>query len=369
MVENVFILAGGSGTRLWPASSLKNPKQFLKVKDGKSLLLLTMERALSLSSNVRVFIITLKDQMDGVIAECTKLESGSDRILVLPEPVPRNTAPALAACASYLIEESRGGERVLVLPADHLIEPFDSFQADVEEAGKLADKGYLVTFGIKPAYPATGYGYIEAGDKELSGFKVSSFKEKPNEATAKEFIEKGNYFWNSGMFVFEFNRFWEELEIGSPSIAKTFSGIGKGQTTKSKGGVTVIMDNLRTASVYEKSPKDSIDYAVMEKCAKTAVVPASFEWNDIGSWDEMASLPPSSKDAMPRVSSFPSVSTFTVESNNNYVLSDIPVALCGVDDLMVIQKNGSLLICKKGKGQLVKDAVELIKDQKRSDFL
>lgn len=365
MVENVFILAGGSGTRLWPASNQKNPKQFLEVKDGKSLLLLTMERALGLSTDVRVFIITLKDQMEGVIAECAKLKSDLERIFILPEPVARNTAPALAACASYLIEEGRGRERVLVLPADHLIEPFDNFKADVEKAGKLADKGYLVTFGIKPAYPSTGYGYIEAGEKQLNGFRVSSFKEKPNESTAEEFINKGNYFWNSGMFVFEFNRFWEELETGSPSIAKTFGRIGKGQTAKSKGGVTVIMDNLRTASVYEKSPKDSIDYAVMEKCSRTAVVPASFKWNDIGSWDEMAELPPtpSRKDARP------CVSTFTVESNNNYVLSDIPVVLCGVDDLMVIQKNGSLLICKKGKGQLVKDAVELIKDQKRYDLL
>ncbi len=365
MVENVFILAGGSGTRLWPASNLKTPKQFLEVQDGKSLLLLTMERALRLSTDVRVFIITLKDQMEGVIAECAKLESGSDRILILPEPVPRNTAPALAACSSYLIEKGRGGERVLVLPADHLIEPFENFQSDVEEAGKLADMGYLVTFGIKPAYPATGYGYIEAGNKELNGFRVSSFKEKPNETTAEEFIEKGNYFWNSGMFVFEFNRFWEELEKGSPSIAKTFDRIGKEQTARQEGEVTVIMDNPGTASVYEKSPKDSIDYAVMEKCTKTAVVPVSFKWNDIGSWDEMAELPPtpSRKDARP------SVSTFTVESNNNYVLSDIPVALCGVDDLMVIQKNGSLLICKKGRGQLVKDAVELIKNQYRSDLL
>ncbi len=363
MVENVFILAGGSGTRLWPASNLQNPKQFLEVKDGKSLLLLTMERALRLSGSGRVFIITLKDQIESVIAECSKLESGMDRVLVLPEPVPRNTAPALAACASYLIEEGRGRERVLVLPADHLIEPFESFRSNVEEAGKLAEKGYLVTFGIKPAWPATGYGYIEAGIKELNGFKVSAFKEKPNEITAEEFIKKGNYFWNSGMFVFEFNRFWEELEKGAPDIANIFSGIGKNQTPGLEGGITVIMDNPGTAAVYEKSPRDSIDYAVMEKCAKTAVVPASFKWNDIGSWDEMASLPISRKDARP------CVSTFTVESNNNYVFSDIPVALCGVDDLMVIQKNGSLLICKKGKGQLVKDAVELIKTENRSDLL
>ena len=363
MVENVFILAGGSGTRLWPASNKKNPKQFLEVKDGKSLILLTIERALLLSKNVQVFIITLKDQMEGIISQCKKLESGLDRVHILPEPVARNTAPAIAACAGYLLGQGRSMEKVLVLPADHLIEPFNSFRNDVEEAGKLADKDYLVTFGIEPAYPATGYGYIETGGKELNGYKVSSFKEKPDEKTAKDFLKKGNYFWNSGMFVFKINRFWEELSLGAPGIADVFSGIGNNQTRNYIDGVSIIMDNERTSEVYKKSPKDSIDYAVMEKCSKSALVPASFAWNDIGSWDEMASLPPDRKDAKH------CVSTFAIESNNNFILSDIPVALCGVENLMVIQKNGSLLICKKGQGQLVKDAVELIKNQNHTDLL
>jgi len=359
MVENVFILAGGSGTRLWPASNKKNPKQFLEAKDGKSLILLTIERALLLSPDVKVFIITLKDQMDGIITECNKLQDGLERIHVLPEPAARNTAPAIAACTSYLIEQKRSDEKVLVLPADHLIEPFNKFRDDVEEAGRLADKDYLVTFGIKPDYPSTGYGYIETGAKELNGFKVSSFKEKPNESTAEEFIEKGNYFWNSGMFVFKLDRFWEELAKGSPGIAEMFSEIGKDQTSIITNGVTVIMDNDTTAAMYSKSPKDSIDYGVMEKCKKSAVIPASFTWNDIGSWDEMSELDNSTDSSR----------IFNIESTNNYIDSDIPVALCGVGDLMVVQKNGSLLICKKGKGQLVKEVVELIKAQNKTDLL
>lgn len=358
MVENVFILAGGSGTRLWPASNLKNPKQFLEVKEGKSLILLTIERALLLSENVQIFIITLKDQMDGIIRQCNKLKSGRERVYILPEPAARNTAPAIAACASYLIEQGRSAQKVLVLPADHLIEPFESFRSDVEEAGKLADKGYLVTFGIEPDYPATGYGYIEAGEKELRGFKVNSFKEKPYEKTAKDFLEKGNYFWNSGMFVFTLDQFWEELSAGSPAIADVFYGIGREQTLYKKDGISIIMDNDNTKAVYKNSPKDSIDYAVMEKCSKSALVPASFTWNDIGSWDEMASLPVKKNDYV-----------YNIDSSNNFVASDIPVALCGVDNLMVIQKNGSLLICKKGKGQLVKNAVEQIKSKKHTDLL
>ena len=362
MVENVLILAGGSGTRLWPASNRKNPKQFLEVKDGKSLILLTIERALLLSVNVQVFIITLKDQMDGIIKECNKLKKGRDRVSVLPEPAARNTAPAIAACTSYLIEEGRGSESVLVLPADHLIEPFNSFKSDVEKAVSLAERDYLVTFGIKPDYPATGYGYVEAGSQEPEGYRVSSFKEKPDRKRAGEFIKSGNYFWNSGMFVFSPDRYWEELSKNSPDIASVFRGIGKNQSCITEKGVKVIMDNSAVDAIYKKSPKDSIDYAVMEKCAQTAVVPATFSWNDIGSWDEMAELPEDS--------SFPEVSPlFSIESENNYILSDMPVALCGVEDLMIIQKNGSLLICKKGQGQLVKDAVELIKTKNHPNLL
>jgi len=359
MVENVFILAGGSGTRLWPASNKKNPKQFLEVKDGKSLILLTIERALLLLPDIKIFIITLKDQMEGIIDECNKLKNGRDQIYILPEPIAKNTAPAIAACASYLIEQNKEYEKVLVLPADHLIEPFDKFRDNIEEAGRLADKDYLVTFGIKPTYPSTGYGYIEAGDIELNGFKVRSFKEKPNKLTAEDFITKGNYFWNSGMFVFKFNRFWEELTKGSPNIANNFAGIGKDQTVYQMKGISVIMDNVLTEKVYKNSPKDSIDYGVMEKCSRSAIVPASFDWNDIGSWDEISELD-NPKD---------STVTFSVGSNNNFVQSDIPVALCGVEDLVVVQKNGALLICKKGKGQLVKDAVELIKMENREDLL
>lgn len=330
VVENVFILAGGSGTRLWPASNKKNPKQFLEVENGKSLILLTIERALLLSSDIKVFIITLKNQMDGIISECSKLESGRDRIYILPEPIARNTAPAIAACSRYLIEKGLGQEKTLVLPADHLIKPLSSFKNDVEKAGRLADRDYLVTFGIKPGYPSTGYGYIETGDKELDGFKVSSFKEKPNESTAEEFIEKGNYFWNSGMFVFKLDRFWEELTKGSPAIAEQFSEIGKDQLSRIKDRVTVIMESDITTSLYKKSPKDSIDYGVMEKCRRSAMVPASFDWNDIGSWDEMSELDLNSDENL-----------YTVDSGNNFVLSDLPVVLCGVEDLVVVQKNGA----------------------------
>ncbi len=350
MIDNIFILAGGSGTRLWPASVKAVPKQFLEVTDGKSLLILTVERALALEPSGKIYIITLKDQMDSVISECMKLEKGADRIVIVPEPRPKNTAPAIAVAASYLRNSGEGESRVLVMPADHLVSPVDVFRKDVEKAAVLADKGFLVTFGIVPSYPATGYGYIESGDKTGPGFTVREFREKPDRKTAEEFIRQGGFYWNSGMFVFTADSFWKELEIHSSKIAETFRDAGKGEQMSEKNGISVILDNGKTEKIYASSPSDSIDYAVMEKSGNTAVVAASFTWNDIGSWDEMADIRESSGE-----------NAFSVESRNNFVYSDIPVALCGVEDLVVVQKNGALLICRKGKGQLVKDAVEEIK--------
>ncbi len=346
MVENIFILAGGSGTRLWPASNRAMPKQFLEVQHGKSLLLLTLERALSLNVSGEIYIITVKEQMTAVINECLKLESGSEKIVVLPEPEAKNTAPALAAAAGYLRGSGRENEKVLVMPADHLITPVDQFGRDVEKADNLAGRGFLVTFGVKPLYPATGYGYIESGEKEGKGFRVHCFREKPDRKTAEKFIEQGRFYWNSGMFVFSVKTFWNELAVHSPSIAEIFSSLDGSEIPEKIRGITVVLDTPYVRELYASSPNVSIDYAIMEKSTRTAVVPAEFTWNDIGSWDEMAALyDVSDKET-----------AVSIESENNFVFSDIPVALCGVNDLIVVQKNGALLICKKGKGQLVKEA-------------
>lgn len=150
MVENVFILAGGAGTRLWPASNKSIPKQFLEIENGKSLLYLTIERALSIAPEGEIYIITLQEQMHTVIDECRKLGKSMDKIVILPEPEPRNTAPAIAAAAGYLRGIGRGSERALVMPADHLITPVEDFKRDVETADRLAKQGFLVTFGVNP---------------------------------------------------------------------------------------------------------------------------------------------------------------------------------------------------------------------------
>ena len=378
MVDHVLILAGGSGTRLWPASNSKLPKQFIPVEDGKSLLRLTIERALALGIRGDVIIITLKDQLEPILAECGKIGDGAERIKVIPEPAARNTAPAIAIAAEYLKHAAggRGEETAAVLTADHLITPLERFAADMENADALARQGNLVTFGIPPTRPETGYGYIESGEENQYGFMVASFREKPDEKTARSFLDKGNYFWNSGMFAFQIGRYLEELTAHSPDIGKLFDGIGASGVSRRSGAVEVVMEGAGVEGIYRKSPKDSIDYAVMEKSTRSAMVRATFDWNDVGSWEEMAALyaekqseaEGSAPDGLPNINGGDE-EIIAVESGDNFIYSDLPVALCGVDGLMVVVKNGAVLVAKKGAGQQVKQVVNELKERGRTDIL
>lgn len=378
MVDHVLILAGGSGTRLWPASNSKMPKQFLPVQDGKSLLQLTIERALALGIKGNVIIITLKEQLDPIIAECGKIGKGRDKIKVIPEPAARNTAPAIAIAAEYLKAQSggQGAETVVVLTADHLITPIEKFTENVRAADELARQDKLVTFGIPPTRPETGYGYIETAEELPPGLKVASFREKPDEATAKRFVDKGNYFWNSGMFAFKVERYLDELTNLTPEIGSLFSGIGSKGESRRTGEIEVVMEGSDVEKLYQASPKDSIDYAVMEKSTSSAMVKATFDWNDIGSWEEMAALYAEKEAEGEQAGAAEAGNTnggdeelIAIESAGNFVYSDRPVALCGVEDLMVVVKNGAVLIAKKGAGQQVKQVVNELKERGRQDLL
>ena len=361
MVDNVFILAGGSGTRLWPASLNEYPKQFIKVKGEKSLLDLTIERALALGIQGEIIVITLKSQMDDVIKECAPYAS-TGKVVILPEPVARNTATALTAAAWWVAATGGSSARqstALILPADHLIEEIEAFKKNTIEADQLAREGFLVTFGIPPLYPETGYGYIKRGELHSKGFKVESFMEKPDLKTAKQFVDDGNYFWNSGMFVFKIDTFLNEIEKHSPDIAASFAKLGNAPEPVVDNGCKIIMDTPEVEKVYKHSPSISIDYAVMEKTPLSAMVLAEFSWNDIGSWDQFETI----------IKNFKWAELFEVGSSNNTVFSDIPVALCGVENLIVVIKNGKALVCKKGDSQKVKELRAIIEGQERSDLL
>lgn len=357
MIDNILILAGGSGTRLWPASTSAYPKQFIKIQENLSLLQLTVKRALDLGISGKIYIITLKSQMKDVLEECAPF-LGTGKIAVVPEPQARNTAPAIGLAARYLELTGQQNSSLLILPADHIIRNTDSFRLCVERADILSRKGFLVTFGIKPLYPETGYGYIEQGEKEEPGFRIKAFREKPDAETAARFQAEGGYLWNSGMFCFRCSSYLKELEKHAPEIYRQLQSVDNPDAYECAGAETV-MDTKQAADAYAGTPSISIDYAVMEKSSEAAVVDADFDWNDIGSWDQFETLLDrnSEKDV------------FRTGSENSTVFSDIPVALCDVDDIIVVIKNGKALVCRRGSSQKVKDILAEIRENGRKDLL
>lgn len=362
MFTYVIILAGGSGTRLWPASTSARPKQFLEPGDGTSFLRRSLDRALALKPQRGVMVVTGAAQTQAVLAECRALPPGSPgrgSVRILPEPGGRNTAPAAAwALAAAEAWGGRPEDTFLLMPSDHLIEPIRAFEADAAKAEALAAAGSLVCFGIPPRYPATGYGYIEAAEPLGPGFRAAGFREKPDEASARRFLAAGNFFWNSGMYAFRSDILRRELAAYAPEVAAAFDSLIDRPREAEHGGVRIVEAWEGLEEAYSRAPSISLDYAVSEKSASVALVPASFSWEDLGSWDEMARLFPGGAGE-----------TLAVESEGCYVYSDIPVALCGVSDIMVVIRNGAALVLKKGSSQLVKDVVERLKSSGRKELL
>lgn len=320
------ILCGGSGTRLWPISRKKSPKQFFKFFGEKSLFQLTIERNIEL---VEEFIIVVnKDQVD----ICKSQIPADIKVKIIVESAARNTAPAIALAAFCAGEDVD----LIVLPSDHLIQPKGDYHQTIKQAEGFKDS--LVTFGIQPQYPETGYGYIQA-----SGFNVESFKEKPDLETAKTYLAAGNYYWNSGMFFFNSSVFLKELEHSSPEIfQKTKLAF---DATERQQEVYMIPKDLMLAI-----PKDSIDYAVMEKSRSVKVVPVSYQWNDLGSFDAVY-------DSSEKNSNGTACDTNLIEINSteNLIISDKKVVTTfNVNDLIIVETKDALLIGRRGDSQEVK---------------
>ena len=349
MVDNVIIMAGGAGKRLWPASFGRRPKQFMSVDGGASLLRGSLDRAFALGISGKVIIVTHEDHVDAAVEECLSLgESFRSRIIILAEPVAKNTAPALALAAARLTLDGREGEVCLVMAADHLISPMEAFADCVRRASREAAGGFIVPYGIVPEGPATGYGYIEAGEPAGEGRGVVSFREKPDAETARRYVESGRYFWNAGLFTYRTDVFSAELAAHAPEVSSAFDGASEDWFLSSRSAGIVLFapsDELRHR--YDGCPGISVDYAVMERTDRIRMVEADFSWNDVGSWDVIAGLGAPS-----------GVPVYNRESRGNFVYSDRPVALCGVEDLIVVVANGRVLVCRKGMSQLVKGAAE-----------
>ncbi len=378
MFTDIVIMAGGSGTRLWPASNSKVPKQFLSLPDGSTFFGAALARAAATAPSGSIVVVAGASHVPHAVRAAAALPPAQrERVVIIPEPVGRNTAPAVACAAVYLNRAFGPGRRALVLTSDHVIGPIDAFRADAEAADALAAQGKLVVFGIPPRGPETGFGYIEAGDTADAGgkapgrvFSVASFREKPDRATAEQFLASGKFTWNSGMFGFGCDFLIDQFKGLSPETIAPFEKLAAptSDAYETKDGVKLLSRWKGMDEAYAAVKGISIDYAVAEKCRSTAVVAASFEWVDIGSWDEYARF-------IEKGGAAPKSPVFAAGSSGCWVDSDLPVALCGVEDLIVVVRSGkdgsppSVLVCRRGESQLVKEAVDRIKADGRADLL
>ena len=350
------IVAGGTGSRLWPLSRQLNPKQFLPLADAEmSMLQATILRLRGLAAATPQLICN--EQHRFLAAEQLR-QLDMEHASILLEPVGRNTAPAIALAALQACKDGQDPV-LLVLAADHLIQDVPAFHASIQSALPLAQDGKLVTFGVVPDRPETGYGYIEKGPAVgTGGFAVNRFVEKPDLATACDYLASGNFFWNSGMFMFQASRYLHELERFQPQILAACRNALEGGTQD--------MHFTRVDSdVFAACPDDSIDYAVMEKTADAVMVPLDAGWSDIGSWSALWDVSP--KDAHGNVFKGDVLSH---ASQNSYVHADSRlVTLVGVDDLVVVETKDAVLVAHKDKVQDVKKIVEQIKNGSRQEHV
>lgn len=352
------ILSGGAGTRLWPVSREGNPKPFMQLPDGESLLLKTYRRAAALLAHgSEIVTVTNRDyyfQSKDVLA-AAKLSPLQAHYLL--EPQARNTAPAIAAAALALRE--RHGDRAImvVMPADHLICDTEAFAATVRQAAMLAQDGYLVTFGLQPTRPETGFGYIEAGNAlgDEGAARVVRFVEKPDRQTAEQYLASGHFLWNSGMFCFTVGCLLNELAELAPELLASVEACIEASPTLQLG--ELIQRELH-ADHFAGLPDISIDYALMEHSDKVAVVPATFDWSDIGSWNALSDLV--GADAQ---NNRATANALFIDSHNTFVQSEARlVATVGVDDLIVVDTADALLIAHAERAQDVRQVVKRLKD-------
>jgi mannose-1-phosphate guanylyltransferase/mannose-6-phosphate isomerase len=344
------ILAGGTGSRLWPLSRSLFPKQFHALFSEHSLLQETLLRAAKVCDAAPV-IVCNEEHRFLVAEQCRAVGMEWQRIILEPEG--RNTAPAIGLAALVVPE----GATLLVLPSDHLITGEAGFAAAVGEAQKAAEQGGLVTFGVKPTHPETGYGYVRAPGEGVKARSVGSFVEKPDESTAQSYLDSGDYFWNSGMFVLNAAGFLAAVEAHAPAMSQPLrESVASGEDD---------LDFFRPGKAFLDCPSDSIDYAVMEKTDKAWMVPASFDWSDVGSWS--AILDVSSQDGDGNHTSGDVVS---VDTKGSFVQANHRlVGTLGIRDLVVVETTDAVLVADKSQVQEVKQLVDELKASQRDEYM
>ncbi|MFO1474334.1 MAG: mannose-1-phosphate guanylyltransferase/mannose-6-phosphate isomerase [Lysobacterales bacterium] len=349
------LLSGGSGTRLWPLSREAYPKQFLPLAGEDSMLQATWLRVAPIAPSAPPIVIA-NEEHRFLAAEQLRLVGVSNPAIVL-EPVGRNTAPAIAAAA---LQAMAAGDDplLLVLPSDHVVRDAEAFRAAVRAASPAAERGALVTFGIVPTAPETGFGYIQAEAGQAAPGegvrKVLRFVEKPDAGTARRYLEEGGYYWNSGMFLFRASRYLDELRKFRPDILEATT---RAFEAAKRDGDFVRLDR----DAFAACPSDSIDYAVMEKTGDACVLPVDIGWNDVGSWSALWDV--SEQDDAGNAHHG---DVIAVDSRDSYAYARRLVALVGVDNLVVVETDDAVLVARKDRVQQVKDVVAKLKSDRRS---
>ena len=347
------VLAGGAGTRLWPLSRQQYPKQFIPLVNSNTLLQETALRVARLNDADDAIVVCNEEYRFMVAEQMREAFLGTSQIILEPEG--KNTAPA--ACLAAIVSKSINPDSlILVLPADHHIEDVEAFLEVVEQSKALAESGNLVTFGIVPQYAETGYGYIQRGSRLDAGpgHEIGCFVEKPDKPTAEKYLKSGDYYWNSGMFLFRADAYLQELEAKNGEMVKVCrQALEKGHRD---------LDFYRLdADSFSTCPADSIDYAVMEKTENGVVVPMEAGWNDVGSWRALWEIKP--KDELENVSVGDVV---THDVHGSYLLSSGRLlAVVGLRDSVVVETADAVMVSPKNRVQDVKNLVDILKKEKR----
>jgi len=348
------VLSGGAGTRLWPVSRRAHPKPFMQMADGLSLAEKTARRAIAVANQAPVLTVTSRDYYFLTRDVYQSIEENDQRFPFLLEPFGRNTAPAIGLAAHWAKSKFGPDAIMLVMPADHLIADEQRFQQSVEEAQQLATEGYLVTFGVYPTQPETGYGYIRRGSalNQANGYQVAAFVEKPDHETALGYLESGNYEWNSGMFCFRADALLEALEKNAPEVSEAVANCWQ--------DIDASEDPMEIpADTFADCPGISIDYAVMERADNCAVVSGDFGWSDIGSWKAISDLYDSDE-----IGNRIRGKAVLVDARNCYVQSeDRLVAGVGLDDLVIVDTGDAVLVAHRDRVQEVKQVVNQLTDE------
>lgn len=355
-VYNV-IMAGGGGTRFWPLSRQAHPKQLLNLSGDDALINETIKRISSLTHKENLFIVTNKKQLDllkDTVGDMCKHKN------ILPEPIARNTAAAIGY-AAFNIMKKHGDGVMCVYPADHYIKNENEFINIVNKAIKIAyENNKLVTIGIDPTFPSTGYGYINFNtyaDYNKVAFEVVEFVEKPNYEMAKNYVNTGKYVWNSGMFVWKVSKILDDFKRYLPKVYYKLEKLSQFIGTDK--------EEEMLQEIYPTIPPISIDYGIMERSDDVVVVPGNFGWNDVGSWDVLGAIYPADNDGNIRRGE-----TITIDTDDCIVYSEGKlIATIGVKDLIVVSTRDAVMVCRKDKAQDVRKIVDKLKAKNNNGYL